>query len=235
MPCLAYCGIDCETCSYRETVNCKTCREYKGDIWHGSCAVAKCVLSKGLDNCGECDIFPCKLLIDYSYDAEHGDDGLRIRNLCQHNRRAQLGNSNLMQIGILVNDVEQAAKDWADFLGVPVPNIIITDTVDKAQTLFNGQSTPARSRLAFLNCGQLDIELIEPDKNPSIWRECLDKDGEGFHHIAFIIKGMKDKINLLEKQGMKCVQTGEYTGGRYAYVDDAQSKLKLMLELLEND
>jgi hypothetical protein len=33
---------------------------------------------------------------------------------------------------------------------------------------------------------------------------------------------------------LKLLQTGEYTGGRYAYID-ANEKLKLMLELLEND
>ena len=66
------------------------------------------------------------------------------------------------------------------------------------------------------------------------WRQDLDKNGEGFHHIAFIVKGMKEKIEICGKEGYKLIQTGEYTGGRYAYID-ATEKLKLMLELLEND
>jgi len=33
---------------------------------------------------------------------------------------------------------------------------------------------------------------------------------------------------------MPLVQKGEYTGGRYAYID-SNSCLKVMLELLEND
>ncbi len=232
---LSYCGIDCDACSYRESVNCETCRAYKGDIWHGTCTVAKCVLGRGLEDCGQCDDFPCKMLIDFSYDETHGDGGERIRNLCRKNRRAMLGNERVTQIGLLVHDIERAAADWAEFLGVPKPDIIVTDTEDLAQTRFHGAPTPARSKLAFLHCGQVDIELIQPDEQPSVWRECLDRDGEGFHHIAFVIKGMKDKINLLERWGMKGVQTGEYTGGRYAYVEDVQGKLKLMLELLEND
>jgi 4-hydroxyphenylpyruvate dioxygenase-like putative hemolysin len=81
----------------------------------------------------------------------------------------------------------------------------------------------------------VDIELIEPDKNPhSTWRHDLDANGEGFHHIAFFIKGMKEKIEICGKAGFRLLQTGEYTGGRYAYID-ANEKLKLVLELLEND
>jgi hypothetical protein len=81
----------------------------------------------------------------------------------------------------------------------------------------------------------VDVELIEPDKNPnSTWRHDLDANGEGFHHIAFVVKGMKDKIAACEKQDFKLLQTGEYAGGRYAYVD-ANNALKLVLELLEND
>ncbi len=45
---------------------------------------------------------------------------------------------------------------------------------------------------------------------------------------------MKEKIADLAKESMPLVQSGEYTGGRYAYVD-ANKDLKVLLELLEND
>jgi methylmalonyl-CoA/ethylmalonyl-CoA epimerase len=76
--------------------------------------------------------------------------------------------------------------------------------------------------------------LIEPDQNPSIWRELLNKNGEGPHYIAFEIEGMKDKIAVLERNQMQLLQQGEYTGGRYAYVDTLRD-LKVIIELLEND
>ena len=145
-----------------------------------------------------------------------------------------LGTKVVTQIGILVNDIEAVSQAWADFFGIDKPNIIVTDTVDKAQTEFRGASTPARAKLAFIDAGQLQIELIEPDHNPSTWREYLDEHGEGPHHIAFVIEGMKEKITLLEGRGIPLVQKGEYTGGRYAYMDSFP-QLKVLLELLEND
>ncbi|MDR0589122.1 MAG: VOC family protein [Spirochaetaceae bacterium] len=147
-----------------------------------------------------------------------------------------LGTNMLCQVGILVHDIEKARKDWAAFLGVAPPEVQLTGDVTEAQTNYMGQSSEARSKLAFFHVGpHVDVELIEPDKNPnSTWRHDLDTKGEGFHHIAFVIKGMKEKIAICEKAGFKLLQTGEYTGGRYAYID-ANDSLKTVLELLEND
>jgi hypothetical protein len=147
-----------------------------------------------------------------------------------------LGTDLLCQVGILVNDIEKTRKDWAAFLGIEPPDVQITGDVDEAQTKYLGQSSEARSKLAFFHVGpNVDVELIEPDKDPnSTWRHDLDANGEGFHHIAFVVKGMKDKIAACEENGFKLLQIGEYVGGRYAYID-ANEKLKLVLELLEND
>jgi hypothetical protein len=146
-----------------------------------------------------------------------------------------LGTNLLCQIGILVNDIEKTSKEWAAFLGVDPPQIQITGDVNEAQTKYLGMPSEARSKLAYFHVGEnVDIELIEPDNNPSVWRRDLDANGEGFHHIAFVVKGMKEKIRLCGKQGLRLLQTGEYLGGRYAYID-ANEKLQLMLELLEND
>lgn len=145
-----------------------------------------------------------------------------------------LGNNVITQIGILVRDIEKTSQAYADFFGVDKPEWSLTDTVDRAQTEYRNQSTEARAKLAFFNMGSLQLELIEPDHNPSTWREYLDEHGEGPHHIAFVINGMKEKVTLMEKNQMPLLQKGEYTGGRYAYMDTFKD-LKIILELLEND
>ena len=146
-----------------------------------------------------------------------------------------LGTDVVTQIGLLVNYIEKSIEDFARFLGVEPPAYSVTDVEEIAKTRYMGQPSKARAKLAFFHVGpNVDIELIEPDHEPSTWRHDLDAHGEGFHHIAFVIKGMKQKIAVLEKNGMPLLQTGEYTGGRYAYMDATQ-QLKMVLELLEND
>lgn len=145
-----------------------------------------------------------------------------------------LGTTTVTQVGIIVRDIEARARAWSDILGLPMPQIIVTDGVEIAQTEYEGQRTPARAKLAFFHMGQVDIELIEPIDEPSTWKDQLDQHGDSLHHIAFQIKGMQDKLAYLDAKGVPLVQRGEYTGGRYAYVD-ANSQLGCILELLEND
>lgn len=56
--------------------------------------------------------------------------------------------------------------------------------------------------------GSLQLELIEPDHQPSTWRDYLNEHGEGLHHIAFAVEGMKEKIMLLEGKGFPLQQKG---------------------------
>ena len=149
--------------------------------------------------------------------------------------RNMLDTRIVTQIGFVVNDIEKTSQAFADFLGVEKPQWSLTDTIDKTHGEFNGQPCPARAKLAFFHVGEtLDIELIEPDETPSVWRNVLNEKGEGVHHIAFVVNGMKEKILALEGNGMKLLQRGEYTGGRYAYID-CVDQLKTIVELLEND
>lgn len=145
-----------------------------------------------------------------------------------------LGTNIVTQIGILVNDIETTSQAYADFFGVEKPQWIITDTVDKTNMELNGKPSAARAKLAFFKVGTtLELELIEPDHEPSTWRNHLDQHGEGVHHIAFEVEGMEEKVKLLEKNHMRLAQKGDYEGGRYAYIDSAP-ELKVMIELLEN-
>jgi catechol 2,3-dioxygenase-like lactoylglutathione lyase family enzyme len=141
---------------------------------------------------------------------------------------------SIAQIGIVVHDIAAAARAWSALLGVPVPEVITTDLVEEAQTEYVGEPSTARAKLAFFRLGGVQIELIEPIGEPSTWKDQLDRHGDSLHHIAFRIDGMRDTLASLDAKGLPLVQRGEFTGGRYAYVDGS-AQLGTILELLEND
>jgi methylmalonyl-CoA/ethylmalonyl-CoA epimerase len=145
-----------------------------------------------------------------------------------------LGTSRLVQVGIVVADVESTARAWSQILGLPMPEIRMTDEFDLARTEYEGAPTFARARMAFLNVGQVDIELLEPVGEPSTWNDHLRAHGPGLHHVAFEIAGMANKRAYLNSQGLKPLQSGEYVGGRYEYFDSL-ARLGAILELLEHD
>ena len=144
-----------------------------------------------------------------------------------------IGTNVICQVGLVVRDIERAAKAYADVFGLPVPNVSITDEESKAHTRYRSAPTQGRAKLAFFQMGPVSLELIEPIGGPSTWREFLDLRGEGVHHIAFHVKGMDQVLAYLAGKGIPLVQKGDFTGGRYAYTDSAP-KLGVILELLES-
>ena len=149
--------------------------------------------------------------------------------------KGMIGTNIVTQIGMVVRDIEATTKAFAEFFGVPVPPIFTTPSFEQSQAQYNGEPCYGLAKQSFFHVGDhLDIELLQPDEKPSVWRDFLLEKGEGVHHIAFVIDGMKEKLAVMEANGMPLMQKGEYTGGRYAYCD-ATEQLKVILELLEND
>jgi methylmalonyl-CoA/ethylmalonyl-CoA epimerase len=140
----------------------------------------------------------------------------------------------LCQVGFVVHDVAATAQKYAKAFGFPVPPIIQTPGYDEAQTTIDGAPSEATAKLAFLQTGQLVIELIEPDEKPSVWRDFLNKNGEGVHHIAFRVNDTKRTEALLAEQGIDTLQQGLFVdgSGMYTYVDSIP-QLGVMIELLE--
>jgi catechol 2,3-dioxygenase-like lactoylglutathione lyase family enzyme len=142
------------------------------------------------------------------------------------------------QVGFIVRDIESTKVKWARFLGVEPPPTMDAGDYAVTQTRYQGEPAPeAQAKLCFFDVGPgLQLELIEPNEARSTWRDYLDAHGEGPHHLAFKVKGMKDAVAACEAFGMKLAQTGEYGdgSGRYAYLD-ADDSLKTLVELLESD
>jgi catechol 2,3-dioxygenase-like lactoylglutathione lyase family enzyme len=145
-----------------------------------------------------------------------------------------LEDKTMTQVGIVVDDIEKAAKAWTEFLGLDeIPRINVAEGHDSRPTVFRGDPSNASARLAFFLLDNITIELIEPLEGSSTWREFLEKNGPGIHHIAFNVEKMKHSVQLFGKAGIHEVQHGGWGTGEYAYMD-ASGSLGLIIELLEH-
>ncbi|MCL2107728.1 MAG: VOC family protein [Oscillospiraceae bacterium] len=148
-----------------------------------------------------------------------------------------VGTNILTQVGFIVEDIEATKQKFAEFLGLPVPPHFDGGKFEVTQTQVKGKPAPeANCLMAFFDVGaNLQIELIQPNETPSVWRDFLNEKGEGIHHLAFGVRGMDKMILNCENFGMTCVQRGKYGdgGGEYAYLD-AYKDLKCLVELLES-
>lgn len=146
----------------------------------------------------------------------------------------KFGDGKVVQVGLVVNDIEKASEKWAAILGFDeIPKPIITDEYGKAHTRFEGNPSEARAKLAFFRLENLTIELIEPIGRKSTWYEHLKKHGEGFHHIAFNVDGIEENTSHLEENGGKVIQSGDFTGGSYSYIN--MPDVGIIFELLTSN
>jgi methylmalonyl-CoA/ethylmalonyl-CoA epimerase len=143
-----------------------------------------------------------------------------------------LGSTTLAQVAIVVHDIEASAKHYAETLGLPVPETIVTAPGLSVEQTYLGKPSDAQAKLAFFQVGQVQIELIEPMGGPSTWQEVLDRKGEGVHHIAFWVEGMQKSVDFLKAHDIPMIQRGDMGEGQFAYFD-AESALGVTLELLE--
>ena len=90
-------------------------------------------------------------------------------------------------IGIVVANITEAAKTYAQNLALPY--------------LHEEVSEPYHCKIAFLRCGEVLIELIEPTgEGPS--KTFLDTHGEGIHHICYEVGDIQE---ALAKAQEKCM------------------------------
>lgn len=147
-----------------------------------------------------------------------------------------LGTNIVAQVGLIVKDVEESKKKWAKFLGVDVPATQPIGDYAVTGTEFNGKPAPnAYCWMAFFDVGPgMQLELIQPNDEPSTWRNYLEEKGEGIHHIAFQVKDSKTAVANAEAAGLKRVQRGVYGdgSGEYNYFDAPD--LKCVIEILES-
>lgn len=141
----------------------------------------------------------------------------------------------ICQVGFIVRDIDRAAQKFSEIFGFPKPPIIVTPGFERAKTKYDGQPSDATAKLAFFNTGQLQIELIEPDEKPSVWRDFLDQHGEGVHHIAFQVKDTEKVVQHLAGYDVDVVQQGLYSdgSGMYTYLDSSL-QLGVSIELLQS-
>src|SRR5690606_39539034 len=105
----------------------------------------------------------------------------------------RIDNSNLIKIGIVVDDIEAAASRYAQLFGLPTPSFSIPDPnstvthTPESYTWYRGDYVPARTKFANIQMGPVTVELLEPYDEASPWNEFRQKHGQGVHFITVTV------------------------------------------------
>ena len=141
---------------------------------------------------------------------------------------------SVVQNGYVVNDLRQAAERLHALYGVgPFVGGGITELTGH---LYRGAAAkPVTLRAAFVQSGELNIELIEIlSTGNNAFRDMFGSDEEGLHHVAIFADDPPAERSRLEALGYPVASEFVMEAGTITFFD-ARAALGHMIELYSND
>ena len=130
------------------------------------------------------------------------------------------------QIAIVVKDLEMVAENFWNILGIGPWAIYNWEAPLVYDRKYHGKPALAREKIAVVQVGGVEIELVQAVDGPSIYRDWLEEHGEGFHHINFLIDKVDDfdkTVETLVQEGFPSIQSGRFGHPKqrfaYKYID----------------
>ena len=107
-------------------------------------------------------------------------------------------------IGIAVKNLDETIPYYTETLGLSVLKIeeVASESV----------------RVAFIDAGNVKLELLEPMSKQSAIHSFIEKKGEGIHHIAFGVEGIEERMKELRKKGIRVLNEQPKIGAGGAQV-----------------
>jgi catechol 2,3-dioxygenase-like lactoylglutathione lyase family enzyme len=136
---------------------------------------------------------------------------------------AKIKCKGINQLAIAVNDLEQVAKNYWTIMGIGPWSIYEWEAPLVYDRKYHGQTVWARERIALAQVGKVQLELVQPVEGPSIYRDWIEKHGEGLHHMNFLVDDVDKAAEVLANEGFPSIQSGKFgpkeQKGGYNYTD----------------
>ena len=97
--------------------------------------------------------------------------------------------SHIEHLGIAVQSIEESLPFFTDVLGL---ECYATEVVEDQKV-----------KTAFLKCGEVKLELLEPTSPESTIQKWLDKGNKGVHHVAFCAEVSEKGVRLIDEKPRK--------------------------------
>lgn len=147
---------------------------------------------------------------------------MSITENCSIVGMSKIGLGAVVQVGIVVRDAQATVNAWVERFALEPVQVVDWPPSGSnlgAQSTYRGRPGNFRMRLAFIETGPVQIEIIEPLEGDNIYSEFLEEKGEGLHHILFLVD---DPAEVAEKLAVDITQSGGSMlnpGAMWAYLD----------------
>lgn len=135
----------------------------------------------------------------------------------------------ISHVGILVDDIEKAARNLEKMIGIGPFRILEPEYRD---TTYNGKPAKFKVKIALAKAGPIDVELMQPIQGETIYDNYIKRKGYGIHHIGIKTGNIEQTEKEMNEKGFRIVQSGNRPGVKWAYLDTEQ-RTGLIIELHE--
>jgi methylmalonyl-CoA/ethylmalonyl-CoA epimerase len=138
----------------------------------------------------------------------------------------------LVQIGIVVADRDRTTQLLTSLFGVGPFRFVEWPDRPESKYYYRGAEQHIRLKQAFVQLGDVEVELIQPLEGHNDYQDFLDQSGGGIHHVLFEVPDIDPVIQELAKSGVTVLQsgTGIRRGTRWALMD-TKKLLGFLVEL----
>jgi methylmalonyl-CoA/ethylmalonyl-CoA epimerase len=138
----------------------------------------------------------------------------------------------LVQIGIVVADRDQTTQLLTSLFGIGPFRFVEWPDRPESKYYYRGVEEQIRIKQAFVQLGEIEVEIIQPLEGHNGYQDFLDETGGGIHHLLFEVPDIDPVIQELAKSGVTVLQagTGIRPGTRWALLD-TQTLLGFLVEL----
>jgi len=153
----------------------------------------------------------------------------------------------IVQIGLVVDDAERVARRYEELFGIGPWQIL---TTKPPRVPGAGQAKPSaapkgilhgipmiamdfRLKIALADCGDIQLELIEPVTGPGTHWEFLKRQGQGVHHLSFGSVADHDRaVAALQGRGIGIEMSGGLGRGAVFSYMATRKELGTIFELV---
>jgi catechol 2,3-dioxygenase-like lactoylglutathione lyase family enzyme len=138
----------------------------------------------------------------------------------------------LVQIGIVVDDLDRTTQLLTSLFGIGPFRFVEWPDRPESKYYYRGVEEHIRIKQAFVQLGEVEVEIIQPLEGDNGYQDFLDQTGGGIHHLLFEVPDIDPVIQKLAKSGITVLQagTGIRPGTRWALLD-TQKLLGFLVEL----
>ncbi len=138
-------------------------------------------------------------------------------------------------ICIVVNDIEKT-KSYYESIGIG-PWIEYPPLVEYTKLNVIDEKGFFASRFIYTKIGDLQLQLVQPGEGKTIYKEFLEKNGEGVFHIGFEVADINTVDKQLTDNGLKILASGRRDDGSgFSYYDTRQhAGVTLLIRQTKNE